>query len=145
VPHVFGVGALFRPMTNGTITVDISRVSYSRLTDDFIAIFPNLQTGADESALYSVNDATEFHAGFEYVFPRSTPIAVRAGYWRDPEHALEYNGPQLDEAEIFRNRGEDQHHVTAGAGAVFGNFELNGAVDAASRATAFSVSAVIRF
>ena len=144
VPHMFGVGALFRPMTNGTIAIDVSRIGYSRMTDDFVDLFANATT-PDESALFSVDNATEVHLGFEYVFTSQTPVAVRGGYWFDPDHSLEYNGESLSRLSTFQGLGDDQHHVTAGAGAVFGRFEVNGAVDHASRATAFSVSAVVRF
>ena len=142
VPHVFGVGVLFRPITNGTVTVDVSRVGYSRMTEGFVDIFTEEGT---EAGNYSVNDATEFHAGFEYVFTRQLPVAVRAGYWRDPEHTLRYTGEDLSELAIFGDRGEDQHHFTFGGGVVFGRFEVNGAVDTASRTRAFSASAVVRF
>ena len=143
VPHVFGIGAVMRPFASSTIVFDITRVDYSRLTDDFIDIFndPDSPDGP-----YAVRDGTEVHAGFEYFFIRRVPIALRTGYWLDPEHALEYQG-QSDPGEgaIFRSRHEDQHHVTFGAGAVFGRFEINGAGDISQRTTTASISAVVRF
>ncbi len=143
VPHVFGVGAVVRPMANGTITVDVTRVEYGRLAEDFVDIFDEEPEGS-----YFIQDATEVHAGFEYVLPRRIPLALRGGYWFDPEHTLEYGGAgefaDVNRA-IYRRRGEDQHHITAGGGAVFGRFEINGAGDFASRATTISFSAVVRF
>ena len=143
VPHVFGVGAVVRPMTNATITVDVSRVQYSRLTEDFVDLFDDTPQGS-----YLVPDGTELHAGFEYVFARRIPIAARAGYWFDPEHTLEFVGESefadINRA-IYRSRNEDQHHVTAGGGVVFGRFEINGGADFASRATTISFSGVFRF
>jgi long-subunit fatty acid transport protein len=141
VPHVFGVGAVVRPIANGTFAIDIARVQHSRLTDDFVALF------GEDPEDYSVNDATEVHLGFEYVIPRRIPIAVRGGYWLDPEHALAFNGQGPSDAlqrQVFRQR-EDEHHVTFGAGAVFGRFEINGAGDLSDRATTVSFSAVVRF
>jgi long-subunit fatty acid transport protein len=147
VPHVFGVGVVYRPMTNGTLAIDIARVQHSRLADDFLDIFNADNSGAAD---FAVSDVTEFHAGFEYVFTRQIPVAVRTGYWYDPSHALEFVGTPNNDSEyidslIFRPRGDDQHHFTAGAGAVFGRFEINGGADFADRATTVSFSAVVRF
>ena len=141
VPHVFGVGGLYRPIDNGTLSVDITHVNYARLTEDFVDIFNNPPQGN-----YSIDNATEIHAGFEYVITTRVPIALRGGYWFDPEHTLVFSGEttSLSEASIYRE-GEDQHHVTFGGGVVFGRFEINGAADVASRATRASFSAVVRF
>ena len=144
VPHVFGVGTAIRPASNLTIAVDVARVGYSRMTDGFIDMFPTDGSGADESALYSVEDATEFHAGAEYVLGSQVPIAVRAGYWLDPDHALVYTGTSISEQQVFKSF-DDQHHFTFGAGAVFGRFEVNAGGDIADRTKIFSVSGVIRF
>lgn len=145
VPHVFGVGAAIRPMTNVSIAVDVARVGYSRLTEGFIDIFHVAGSAADESDLYSIEDATEFHLGAEYVFGSRVPIAVRAGYWLDPEHGLVYNGQNLVEQNIFKARDDDQHHFTFGGGAVFGRFEVNAGGDVSDRANTFSLSGVVRF
>jgi long-subunit fatty acid transport protein len=157
VPHVLGFGAVYRPVANGTIAVDVARVQYSRLTEDFVDVFNDVDSPQNQGPSYSVNDATEVHAGFEYVFPRRIPIAVRVGYWLDPEHGIRYEPSQaaltefvtrnsnLALSEIFRPREEDEHHFTAGGGAVFGRFEINAGVDTASRVTTVSLSAVVRF
>jgi long-subunit fatty acid transport protein len=145
VPHVLGAGVVIRPLTNATIAIDVSRVSYSRLVEGYVTELDPIR----EPGAYSIPDVTELHAGFEYLFTSPMPLAVRAGYWLDPEHVLEYTGTlpldAIARREIFSARGDDAHHFTAGGGAVFGNFELNGAVDATSRSTTVSVSGILRF
>ena len=144
VPHVFGVGAAGRPFTNGMIVVDITRVLYSRTTDDFVDIFDDPPDGK-----YSIRNATEIHAGLEYVITTRIPIALRGGYWLDPAHSLALSGvTQIDNlarVEIFRDRNDDLHHATFGAGAVFGRLEVNGAGDISQRTSTASISAVFRF
>ncbi|MGQ0733807.1 MAG: OmpP1/FadL family transporter, partial [Acidobacteriota bacterium] len=142
VPHVIGVGGVFRPMANTTFAVDVTKVEYSRLAKDFIDIFND----AADAESFTVQNGTEFHAGFEHVFPRRIPVALRAGYWFDPEHALEIQGaPDISQVYVFRRRDEDQHHLTFGGGVVIGNFEINAAGDVSHRTKIGALSAVVRF
>jgi long-subunit fatty acid transport protein len=141
-PHVFGVGGVVRPFRNSTVAIDVARVLYSRLTDDFVDIF------ADPPNAYTIPDGTEVHLGFEYVITGRVPLALRTGYWFDPEHSLDFveSAAATDTTSRFIYvPGEDEHHVTFGAGVVFGRFEINGAGDFSDRTNKGSISAVVRF
>ena len=116
VPHVFGIGTAVRPSASSTIVFDIARVGYSRLTDDFIDIFNDAD---DKYGPYTVRDGTEVHAGFEYFFIKRVPIALRTGYWLDPEHALEVRGtggPGREGGFQSSSRGPASLHVRRGCG-----------------------------
>ena len=42
---------------------------------------------------FTIDDGVEFHAGFEYLFDVQGFPALRAGIWRDPDHAVHYDVP----------------------------------------------------
>jgi hypothetical protein len=145
VPDVFGFGLAVRPMTGLRVGFDINRVMYSQLTDGFADVF-QLDTGGTGPELFSVEDGTEVHLGAEYLFTNlATPIAVRAGVWRDPAHSIVYTGTRQDFQALFRERESSYVHSAFGAGFVVQQFELNFGADLSKLVKTFSVSAVVRF
>lgn len=99
---------------------------------------------------FRIDDADELHLGFEYLFPK--PVALRLGAWLDPDHQLAYDFGGRDPESVapedrfgFRfPEGDDEIHLTAGLGFVFGNVQLDVAVDLSDRADVFSLSGVFR-
>lgn len=146
IPDVYGLGVSLRPIPVLTINVDGVRVKYSNLVDDFVA------TNADVRELKSpfhANDVTEIHAGGEYFFSAKVPFAIRAGYWRDPAHSLEWRGPinqpeAVAEALLFP-KGETQNHWSVGGGFAWPRFQFDFAYDSSKHYKVGSLSMVTRF
>ena len=77
------------------------------------------------------------------------PIALRAGYWRDPAHSVQWNGPLthpdfVAEAMLFPE-GEDQNHFSVGAGFAWPRFQVDLAYDTSKHYKVGSISMVTRF
>ena len=115
------------------------------LTDGFVDVF-QLATGGTGPELFGVEDGTEVHVGGEYLFTNlATPIAVRAGVWRDPAHSIVYSGSRQDFQALFRERESSYLHSAFGAGFVVQQLEVNVGVDLSKLVKTFSLSAVVRF
>lgn len=143
VPHMYGVGLSWRPNENLALALDVNRVRYSRLTDSFDDIF-------NAATVLKVSDGTEIRLGGEYVFAQfDNPFVLRAGIWRDPDHALIATGPANDvnvdiDRALFRP-GEDEMHYTLGLGWAFPQFQLDLAADFSDNIRTLSASGVVRF
>ncbi len=151
VPSQYGIGFSWSPMDALKINVDAVEITYSDLTDAFVSIYN--PAVADQ---YGAEDATEIHAGFEYYFLNGrTPWAIRGGWWRDPNHAISYNGPitgnNLGEtanqvaASILYPGGEDLDHWSVGLGVAFTKFQLDIAYDRSDKYQVGSISAIYKF
>ena len=95
------------------------------------------------------DDVVELRLGAEYLFPTKIPIALRAGFWRDPAHGVKWNGPLNDpnyvaEALLFPG-SEDQNHYTIGAGLAWPRFQIDFAYDTSDTYKVGSISMVTRF
>ena len=143
IPHVFGLGLSYRPSDNLALALDVNRVSYSRLTDDYDDIFSS-------ATVLKSDDGTEIRLGGEYVFTQfATPFSLRAGVWREPEHALYATGPANDPAvdvdrALFRP-GDDEMHYSVGLGWAFPRFQFDLAGDWSDQVNTYSASGVVRF
>ena len=147
-PDTITGGLAMRFGQGATVTVDISRVNYQTLIDTYVAP----QTASSEKgANFSVDNATEIHAGFEYVLPTRGSPALRIGTWYDPDHSIRYNVPANPDAldqrfGAYLPGADDAMHLTLGGGAAISKqFEVNAAADLSSRSRIVSISAVIRF
>ena len=162
VPDNLGLGFSFQPVDVMILSVEVDRIFYSDLVDDFITFFDN---DDDPSQItQTIGDTTEYHLGFEYFFTQlKFPLALRAGYWYEPFHALQ--NTSLDTQILFRflNQNEDyvqgsrqtvflqrfekdQNHLTFGLGFSFGrNLTLDFAGDVAEETQSFSFSGIYRF
>ncbi len=153
IPDVMGVGISSHPLPSSwsaapyfLVNVDAVRVKYSNLVDDFVSTITDVQ---GLKSPYKANDVTELHVGGEYFFTTRIPFAIRAGYWRDPAHSIQWNGPLTNPnavaAAILYPRGQTQNHKSVGGGLAWPRFQIDLAYDSAEHYKVGSVSAVVRF
>ena len=151
VPDVYGFGIVLRPANQLKLMVDYDWVRYSSMTGGFVVLsIPAPTETPPRPSDFKIDDAHEVHAGLEYVLLRlANPIAIRAGAWYDPDHALRFQPDTPQNASTFDStffrKGTNVVHVTGGAGLSFRAFELNLAGDYSSRGSILSVSSVVRF
>ncbi|HYI12711.1 MAG TPA: outer membrane protein transport protein [Thermoanaerobaculia bacterium] len=146
VPDVAGIGVSVRPIPTLTINFDAVHVKYSNLVDDFVAASAEV-SGIDEP--FKANDVVELRLGAEYLFSTRIPFAIRGGYWRDPAHSVQWNGPlnhpTFVAEQILYPEGEDQNHFSIGAGLAWPRFQIDVAYDTSDQYKVGSISAVTRF
>lgn len=146
IPDIAGVGISVRPIPVLTFNVDAVHVKYSNMVDNFVSINGEVRA---LSHPYSANDVTELHAGGEYFFSTKIPLAIRAGYWRDPPHATKFIGPQSDpqfigDAILFPG-SKTQNHRSIGAGLAWPRFQIDAAYETSPKYKVGSLSMVTRF
>jgi long-chain fatty acid transport protein len=146
MPDIAGIGVSFRPIPVLTINADAVHVKYSNLVDDFVATVSDVR-GLENP--FHVSDVTEFRVGAEYFFATTIPIALRAGYWRDPAHSIEWRGPLnqpgfVAEAMLYP-KGKDQDHYSIGVGIALPRFSIDAAYDTSEHFKVGSISLVTRF
>ena len=139
-PAVYGLGAAFRT-EDGALTVSFEwdRVRYSSITE-------SLDANVFDPGQIELSDGNELRLGMEYVIVAAKPIvALRLGTWRDPAHGLD-SGPEADlfERTIFTG-GDDQTHLSGGAGLVLDKVQLDFGFDLSDRIDLRSLSIVYRF
>ncbi|HSP13787.1 MAG TPA: hypothetical protein VLV78_03425 [Thermoanaerobaculia bacterium] len=143
VPDIYGAGVALRPIPVVTLTSDVVRVKYSNLSDKFYAF------NEDFNGDYKVSDATELHLGAEYFIRTNVPVALRAGWWHDPAHSLEYRGPLTSPervaAAMLFPKGTSRSHQSVGAGMAWPWFEIDTACDWSKNYLVVSLSMVKRF
>jgi long-subunit fatty acid transport protein len=146
IPDVYGLGISVRPIPVLTINADAVRVKYSNLVDNFVSI--NSTVRAIDKA-YKAADALELHLGGEYFFSTKIPFAVRAGYWRDPQHSITYTGPIQNADEvgpaILFPKTKNQNHMSVGGGFAWPRFQIDFAYDRSDLFKVGSISMVTRF
>jgi hypothetical protein len=68
----------------------------------------------------------------EFVLTRA-PVAIRAGWWHDPAHAIAYRGPVVTPEEVAAHilfpGGRDENHFSAGIGVAWPRFQVDAAYD----------------
>jgi long-subunit fatty acid transport protein len=152
VPDAYGIGFSLQPNDNLTINFDIMRINYSDLADPVFWAFENPAPAFGQTIVdgMSIDDGTEFHLGAEYVM-KNKPIALRAGLWHDPDHALTDSGPADSgdpsaraNAAFFPN-GSSETHWSVGFGFFFEHFQMDFAADFSKNQDTVSVSGVYRF
>ena len=150
VPQVFSAGLAFRPSDVWLFTLDLNRIEYSRLSDGIESVFNN-----PSAPPLSIDDGTEIRFGAEYaLIELSTPMFLRAGVWRDPDHRLAFDGnrpsncaTQFDDclAATLYTSGSDEAHYSVGLGWAFPKGQLDFAADWSDLVDTYTVSGVIRF
>ncbi|MFA6957566.1 MAG: hypothetical protein WC538_16970 [Thermoanaerobaculia bacterium] len=154
VPDVASVGVSWHPTSNLTLGADVSRINYSVAADDFVSVIEVVYDGeqlvkVDGVKGYEADDATEIHAGVEYYIQTRVPFAIRAGWWRDPAHAITYRGPLVGPdamaATILFPETDDVSHYTLGVGLAWPRWQIDAAYDNSKRSSIASISAVVRF
>ncbi len=146
IPDVMGLGVSVRPIPALTVNFDAVHVKYSNLVDDFVSSVADVQGLEDP---FRANDVTELRLGAEYFFSTKIPFALRAGFWRDPAHSIEWNGPlnrpdYIAEAMLYPE-GEDQNHYSLGGGFAWPRFQIDFAYDSSKYYKVGSISMVTRF
>ena len=147
IPDIAGLGISIRPIPVLTINVDAVHVKYTNLVDDFVASVADVRE-LDENP-FAIDDVTELRIGAEYFFSTKIPFALRAGFWRDPAHSVEWRGPLtrpefIAEAMLFPE-GEAQNHISFGAGLAWPRFQIDFAYDTSDNYKVASLSMVTRF
>ena len=111
-----------------TIAADAVRVRYSEMENAWVT-------------RYEIPDVTELHAGAELRIPSRVPVAIRAGWWRDPAHRL-----RATALENFALLDEDENHLTAGIGIGLGeSLRLDAAIGRSEHTTRASVGVGAKF
>jgi long-subunit fatty acid transport protein len=150
VPDTLAFGASARIVPPLTVAVEITRVWYSRLREDFVT---DSASGSGRSEFFDIDDATEIHGGVQYAVPRWPGVPrFRGGLWYDPDHSVNFTPSTLPSDRLFNERfsaalstGRNQLHVTGGIGLTFGrHLEFNVAFDAAPTTNIFSSSLIVR-
>ncbi|HVT03393.1 MAG TPA: UPF0164 family protein [Thermoanaerobaculia bacterium] len=139
-PSIAGVGISVRPAPSLTFNADAIRIGYRKFGKSSIV---------NDQTLYRLRDGTELRFGAEYFIITRVPIALRAGWWRDPAHTLEYVGPvntlQGGAASLIYPRASQEDHYSLGAGFSWERFQVDAAYDTARDAHTASVSVLARF
>ncbi|MBF0565140.1 MAG: outer membrane protein transport protein [Nitrospirae bacterium] len=146
IPDNFSIGAAIKPLKNWTIVTEGKYVFYSDLMEDFKpALYINQNPNDLNPSNYSIKDVWEFHLGTEYVFMlQDTPLAVRAGTYFDPKHAL-YANSQTNYNGLDKG-GESLWHYTVGLGTVLANhWQIDTAADIAKDRGKVTLSMVYQF
>jgi long-subunit fatty acid transport protein len=142
VPDIASAGVFFKPIEPLNVTVDYRRVKYSQLTND------QPDTLGIRKEDYVVDDANEVRVAGEYLLTNMpaplSALAFRVGAWYDPDHQIRYVGAVSPDSVNYQ-RGEDEVHVTGGAGVVFRKVQFDVGFDRAESVTTVAVSAVVRF
>lgn len=149
VPTTFGAGVSFRPVPQVTVNVDAVRIGYGKLTDRFISVIEyGTATGDIEQVTgYRTTDGTEIHAGIEYFTLSKYPVGIRAGWWRDPAHAISYGGPLHTSHEVAARilfpETDAENHYSVGIGVALPHVGVDVAYDTSRslRSASFSIIA----
>lgn len=133
-PDTYGLGIAFRsPGGRWTAALEWDRITYSEMPKSL------------ELDDQTVDDGDEVHVGGEYVFLGSKPLlALRAGAWLDPEHAMRATSDNPYTRALLRPVG-DKMHYAVGFGMAFERFQLDGAIDFSDLVDTISLSAIFSF
>jgi len=157
VPDQFGAGLSWHPTDSLVVNFDADYIQYSQLTHGIQSLFSN------DPAIVSrltIPNGTELHIGGEYTFTQMAhPLSVRAGYWHDPRHSIQFKGDPGDFrdasndpdtgavalATLFAGGQGSQNHAALGIGWAFTKFQIDAAADFSDVTDTYSVSAVYHF
>jgi len=121
VPDVFGLGMRYKLRPGFHALLDWQRIFYSQIIKDGFVIVES--AGSETKDNYEIKDSDDFHFGLELLLGQSENVwAVRAGYWRNPLHAVTYKGQDAATQDRFAGTGlTDENQYTLGVGWVFRN------------------------
>lgn len=166
IPDRIAIGCSWRADDRLLINVDVVRVISSDLMRGYYNAFyypgsadPFREQQYAGRAFYEVKDGTELRAGFEWVrIVRMRPLALRAGYWREPFHRMVRK--QTDNSVVYdlsrpgewhhepytsRSLIEVTHHVTFGIGLALRRFSIDTGYDYSSASRRLVISGVYYF
>lgn len=150
VPDRFGFGTSITPNDKWTFNLDMVRVQYTDLNEQFLDVL-----SPDVRQYFGWENGTEIRAGAEYLVPIGTTnsIAFRGGYYRAPDPTIHYLGGAdttpghigLDFLILFPPLGT-VHHGTFGLGFVIHrNFQVDLAGDLSKDKDYFALSLMYNF
>jgi hypothetical protein len=151
VPDVLSVGFSTAPSTNLLITAEYARVFHSQLLTDYVDVLVNQGESRTRADRFTIDDAGEVHVGVEYLLATALRPAIRAGFWFDPDHSVQFSptpaNDLLDERiAASLSSGRDLWHYTLGTMvSVHPRLDISVGMDHSSRSTLVSTSANIRF
>ena len=155
VPDTVALGLAFRLRPNVLLAGEVTRVSYSRLREDFVT---DQARASQRQADFTIDDGTELHFGVQVAKPtlRYRP-RLRAGLWYDPDHSVHFSPSGTSVTALDRlfderlatalSTGKSQMHFTGGLGLTFGShdhFEFNAGFDLASTTRLLSASLIVK-
>ena len=144
-PDVLGAGVRWRVRPQLSILADWQRIFYSQIIKDGFFIVEGRNTDSEDN--YTISDTNEIHIGSEWLIPGKNNVwALRAGFFRNPRHAVNYIGDDPAIVDRFRGTGlKDENHFTAGFGWVFKNtIELDISANFWSQGQEFTASVIWR-
>ena len=121
LPTSLSIGFAYTPNKVWTFAIEATRINYSNI-EEFHA--PYAYPGGDITVIqnnsdFKARDVVEVHLGLEYHTRfKQFPLALRAGYYLDPAHDIEYHGTDSTSQLIYPAR-EDVQHLTVGVGIPF--------------------------
>jgi len=159
-PDSLGIGFAMRATEQLTLTLDVSHVGYSNLSDQvddgFFSGALSSETNPDILDGFSIKDQIEPRVGMEYAFATTNPFFLRAGFWRERERTLRFNAnpdssefntdpvSAYAEAVLFSSGG-DENHYAVGFGWAFPKFQVDFAYDGSDVQDTVSLSGVLRW
>jgi hypothetical protein len=153
VPHTLALGASVRLRPQLTTAVEVTRVVYSRIREDFVI---DQAQDVGREADFTIDDGTEVHVGVQYAMPSLKGLPrLRAGSWFDPDHSVRFSPTlaQLTVSDVVfderlataLSRGASQVHLTGGLGlTLHRRLELNVGADVSKHQTRLSTSLIVR-
>jgi long-subunit fatty acid transport protein len=153
VPDTLAFGASFRLRPMILLAAEVTRITYSRIRDDFVTA---QAIGSGRAPSFSLDNGIEVHGGIQYLGATRRFIPrLRAGVWYDPDHSVHFTPNQSSitiDDRLFDERlatalstGKNQVHITGGVGLTFSpHLEFNAGFDAASTSKIFSSSVIVR-
>lgn len=121
VPDVFGLGTRYKLRPELSLFFDWQKIFYGEIIENGFLIVESLTSETKEN--YTIKNINEFHLGLEWLIPNERSVwALRAGYFRNPLHAVSYRGNDPAIQARFAGTGlSDEDHFTFGAGWVYHN------------------------
>jgi hypothetical protein len=149
VPDEYGAGLSWHPTDALVVNFDADFIEYSQLTRGIQSLFGNDPAVVSQ---LSIPNGTELHLGGEYTFTQMAhPFSLRAGYWHDPRHSIQFTGdPGTNLGAValavqFAGGKGSQSHGALGMGWAFSKFQIDAAADFSDLTDLYSVSAVYHF
>lgn len=145
VPDVYGFGTRWRPHNQLSLLLDWQYLTYSEIVAEGIVIVESPET--DRAEYYTMKDIQEIHLGGEWLIPHAAHVyALRAGFYRNPPHVVQYIGADPVQAALFsRERSRGENHLTFGGGWAFQNrINLDFSANLWSAGREFSLSLIWR-
>ncbi len=145
VPDQAAVGLAFQPNDRLTLLLEWDWVEYS-------ALLEGNRLGQPPEGRFLLDDANELRLGAEYLFllSKGNSIALMAGAWHDPNHAIVFEGECDASSTCFRkayfqDAGSDEMHYSGGVGVKLDRVEIDLGADLSDRIDTISLSTVVRF